>query len=490
MHPPINPLLIKLQRFQVYRPNRIDNIYLNIDDYKSGYHTNFIQIVFCCLVLGSSHSFVCDGVKRRMIGYEAFICLVMGFCGHKVKVDESTEEVVLKLRQCSLSRMHLVKRKKLLQKTDSPPRHYTSRIVQTTPKKVSTNATQTSQCQGQGSSQTEKGTSQSTSVLINKENMRQLEQTNDGNGGRIFKSRPIAKRCKSQEAAHKEIAESIHHGSKEDFLLGFARTASHKAENVSTDWDGKLSAHDVIEIAKNAYFPTTKKTAYDIMTCDHSVQRFHLDKTYLLNVQDNMNSTEFACDLRRKIPSLLDSAYSVDQLKKTLKKEFNVVLQPQRTATGWRIEPDRLHQCLKYVYPWIPEQEYWRAYGDARTYGKQKSVLLAIGNLNDEQLLNNVQIQSPKEIWPLSIFYFQDSRLNLELNLAGEESVGYSSGWLNQWIGQMKDKSHKMYLTGDSMFLDAIADPKLDPKSESGISIYNYETTATKGDVCENTGLR
>jgi hypothetical protein len=447
-----------------------------------------MHTVLCCPALEISHSFVRDGVKRKMIGYEAFMCLVMGFCGQNVKVDESAEEVVLKLRQCSLSGMHLVAQKQLLQTTDSPPRPCTSRIVQTTPKKFSTNATQTSQCQEQGSSQIEKGTSQSTSVLMNKENMRQWWK-NDGNGGKIFKSRPLAKRCEAQEAVHKEIAESIHHGCKEDFLLGFARTASHKAKPGTTDWDGKLSAQDVIEISKNAYCPTTKKTAYDIMTCDHSVQRFHLDKTYILNVQDNMNFTEFARDLRRKIPGLLDSAYSVDQLKKTLKQEFSVVLQPQRTATGWRIEPDRLHECLKYVYPWIPEQEYWRVYGDARTYGKQKSVLLAIGNLNDEQLLNNVQIQSPKELWPLSIFYFQDSRLNLELNLAGEESAGYSSGWLNQWIGQMKDNGHKMYLTGDSMFLDAIADPKLDPKSESGISVYNYETTATKGDVCKDTGL-
>ena len=98
---------------------------------------------------------------------------------------------------------------------------------------------------------------------------------------------------------------------------------------MSSDWDGKLSAQDVIEIAKHAYCPTTKKTAYDIMTCDHAVERFHLDKMYLLNVQDNMNSTEFACDLRRRIPGLLDSAYSVDQLKNVLKKEFSVVLQPQ-----------------------------------------------------------------------------------------------------------------------------------------------------------------
>ena len=34
-----------------------------------------------------------DGVKRRMVGYEAFMCLVMGFCGHKTKLDQPTEEI-------------------------------------------------------------------------------------------------------------------------------------------------------------------------------------------------------------------------------------------------------------------------------------------------------------------------------------------------------------------------------------------------------------
>ena len=105
--------------------------------------------------------------------------------------------------------------------------------------------------------------------------MRQLEQKNDGNGGKIFKPRPLAKRCEAQETVHKEIAESIHHGSKEDFLLGFARTTFHKAKpgtNYLKSSALKSSPQDVIEIAKNAYCPTTKKTAYDIMTCDHSVQ--------------------------------------------------------------------------------------------------------------------------------------------------------------------------------------------------------------------------
>lgn len=203
--------------------------------------------------------------------------------------------------------------------------------------------------------------------------------------------------------------------SKEDFILGNKVVSGNKTQSASTEWDGKLSVQDVIDIAKNAHWPTTRRTVYDIMTCDHSVKRVRLDKTYILNVQHNMNSTQFACDLRRKIPSLLDTAFSVDHLKKQQKKEFTVVLQPERTATGWRINPDRLHQCLKFVYPWIPSQEYWRVHGGARTNGKQKSVVLSIGNLNNEQLLNNVQIQSPKQLWPLSVFYFADSRLNRRL---------------------------------------------------------------------------
>ena len=100
-----------------------------------------MQTALCRLVLEISQSFVRDGVKRKMIGYEAFMWLVMGFCGQNIKVDESAEEVVLKLCQCSLSGMHLVVQKQLLQTTDSPLRPCTSRIVQTTPKKLSTNAT-------------------------------------------------------------------------------------------------------------------------------------------------------------------------------------------------------------------------------------------------------------------------------------------------------------------------------------------------------------
>ena len=357
------------------------------------------------------------------MGYEAFVSLAMGFCGHKMKLDTSSEEIIIKLRCCVIGRIHITEQRKLL-KTPSPKRQCTSSVSQTTPRSNSQKSAQTSPiCPKQVS------THMSTSELIKRENLKQLSQQQHITGGgrrRLFKSRHLAKRCNAQEASNKQSAESIHYERLK--LYGIARSASNSGTPNSSKWDEKLSVEDIVEIAKHAHSPKSKRTAYDLMTTDHAMKRFH----YILNVQDNMNSTEFASDLRRNIPGLLDSGYSVDQLKKLQKKEFATVLQPQRTATGWRINPDRLHQCLKYVYPWIPEQEYWRIYGDARTYGKQKSVLLAIGNLNNEQLLNNIQIQSPKEIWPLSIFYFADSRLNLELNLANDGTVGYGPGWLNQ----------------------------------------------------------
>ena len=42
---------------------------------------------------------------------------------------------------------------------------------------------------------------------------------------------------------------------------------------------------------------------------------------------------------------------------------------------------------------------------------------MAISNINNEQKLNGVKFQSPKEMWPSQVFHQKDSRLNLELNI-------------------------------------------------------------------------
>ena len=70
----------------------------------------------------------------------------------------------------------------------------------------------------------------------------------------------------------------------------------------------------------------------------------------------------------------------------------------------------RLNYPLFLRYHWLPESEWWRLYGDARNYGKKKTVLIGIGNLNHEQMLHKIQYQSPKEFYPMSVFYYGDDR--------------------------------------------------------------------------------
>ena len=42
---------------------------------------------------------------------------------------------------------------------------------------------------------------------------------------------------------------------------------------------------------------------------------------------------------------------------------------------------------------------------------------MAISNVNNEQKLNGIKFQSPKEMWPIQIFHHKDNRRNLELNI-------------------------------------------------------------------------
>ena len=69
--------------------------------------------------------------------------------------------------------------------------------------------------------------------------------------------------------------------------------------------------------------------------------------------------------------------------------------------------------------------------GMTRTMASKKSVLIGIGNINNCQALHGTQFQSPREIWPLAVFYHGDSRENLELNI-GDGNRG--PGWLNTWV--------------------------------------------------------
>ena len=90
------------------------------------------------------------------------------------------------------------------------------------------------------------------------------------------------------------------------------------------------------------------------------------------------------CELRRKLPGYFDSESKVNILKAKLRREFEVVWQPQRTHSGWQISPERLRETLLFLYWWLPPNEWWKIYGDGRNFGGKDSVAITLNVLNSE----------------------------------------------------------------------------------------------------------
>ena len=103
--------------------------------------------------------------------------------------------------------------------------------------------------------------------------------------------------------------------------------------------------------------------------------------------------------------------------------------------------------------------------------------------LNNELVLNNVSCQSPKECFPVALFYESDSRDNLEENVLKPRNA------INEFISSTPNIT--CFLAADEMFTQACLDGsgKLDPKSKEGWNIYSKTDVAQKKIVAA-TGLR
>ena len=322
----------------------------------------------------------------------------------------------------------------------------------------------------------------------------QLERRKEQSSGRKFASRPPTHRTKQQNEQLQKIAQDIHHGSKEDLLVGIAHSVSNLTtkQNPVTfasgnDWDGQLTVQDIVDLTKMIHDHKAGKSIYDSLTVDMASQIHHISSFQVLKMQDSISQKETFRNLRKQLPGFFDSERRTDQLKNKWHKEFEIVLQPSRTKTGWRINPERLRKCVSFDYPWLKkvDAEWWRLYGDARNFGGQKSVLLSLSLINNEAMFNDCSFQSPEEnCWPIHIFYGSDSRLNLELN------IGDGDGYLNTWIDCMAQEGHKTFVASDNMLANAILGGGLDPRSNDNFSIYAFETTVTRSEVGENTGVR
>lgn len=63
----------------------------------------------------------------------------------------------------------------------------------------------------------------------------------------------------------------------------------------------------------------------------------------MLDIQDTTSATEIVGAIRRKLPGFLDSERKVIAMKNKFVQECEVVWKPERTHSGWQINPQRLH---------------------------------------------------------------------------------------------------------------------------------------------------
>ncbi|KAJ7374959.1 hypothetical protein OS493_001684, partial [Desmophyllum pertusum] len=284
------------------------------------------------------------------------------------------------------------------------------------------------------------------------------------------------------------LAGRLAEGTNIDFLHGISLSVGRRFKqqhNSDSDWQGQLEKQDIILLTKLTQTKAGVCLYNEIAAEQATVQ---IPASTILKLQDQCNSGQTIDEMRRILPpGYLTSKKKVAQLKNKYKLEFEAIMQPQRTPTGYRIEPCRLVECLQFLYYWLPKEQWWHLYGDGRKYGKKDTVLMAISNVNNEQKLNGVKFQSPKEMWPVHIFHHKDSRRNLELNI-GDGHGG--PGYLNEWIEESQNLGHQVFLGGDSKFLDAIADPDLSPLSKDKWNLWMQCSASEKDQVHPSTGLR
>ncbi|CAH3031621.1 unnamed protein product [Pocillopora meandrina] len=153
------------------------------------------------------------------------------------------------------------------------------------------------------------------------------------------------------------MAQDIH-GTKEDLLVGISLAASswRKSSSDTSDlWDGSLTPQDAVTLTKLTRDSSTKKSVYETLTTDNATELNHISSLEIVQMQDSVSQKKIFRNLRRKLPGYFASERQTERLRNKWHKEFDIVLQPSRTTTGWRINPKRLYQCVSIAHPWMKE---------------------------------------------------------------------------------------------------------------------------------------
>ena len=208
-------------------------------------------------------------------------------------------------------------------------------------------------------------------------------------------------------------------------------------------------------------------------------QLFPVSPKQTVYVADNFKGYKLLTELHRLLPGILPSEQEERVACKAYEMSFSACLQPSRISTGFQVDPSQLMSILKFRYPYIHDKLMVRLTGDGREYGGRHSTFLALSVLNNELLENNVLHQSPKECFPIALFYESDSRDNLEQNLTKPTNV------ISKFLQTYPSDDASFYFCSDEMFALACLDGsgELSPKSDSAWNIYGTNNADQKQKV-------
>ncbi|XP_077977059.1 uncharacterized protein LOC144432666 [Glandiceps talaboti] len=306
---------------------------------------------------------------------------------------------------------------------------------------------------------------------------------------RMRRSGELRRRLAAQREYLCDLAKNVHHGDKRDLLQAICQELeTDSGKQIWTTWAGKLSRNDIMYILKNTSGSCGYSSLYDEIIRQQAAETLHINAKSILQITDNCRRNSIISEIGKMLPNFFDSKRKVEKLKNKYNEEFRCILRPQRTANGWRIDPLSLHTCLQFLYYWLPKEELWRLHGDARHYGRKHTTVINLSCINNELVLHDLKFHNPDEYWPIAVFYEKDSRHNLECNIGN----GFGKpGFLEDFATKIQSEGHKIFLCGDSMFLDNVLARKgIGPLTDSGFNIYMNDTVQSKADVCPRSGLR
>ncbi|KAJ8050599.1 hypothetical protein HOLleu_03862 [Holothuria leucospilota] len=292
-------------------------------------------------------------------------------------------------------------------------------------------------------------------------------------------SKPITKKTFQQKL--KEICkEAPEQGTRQDVLNAFSKIIKPSSKRRDV-----LNKHDVLGILKKSTPSMKSKEKYSNFL--EEIAGPSLSTEDLIHFEENYSGTRLMEELRKKMPLQIPSQRQERKQKHIYNLEFNAVLLPERTFSGWRIDPHRLTELLAFQNYWLSSKVFWRLYGDGREIGGRPSTYISLSVLNNEAVLHGKRFQSPKGVYPLAIFYEGDSRQNLELNL-GYRLTG--EAWLDNFIARkVNGGSDTFFLTGDEMFLESMLDDGtygLSPTSDDGWCIYSKRKKISREETSQD----